>query len=172
MKLGYMLDRELDDIKRIIIHHSSSAHGSVELFRRIHMEDNGYSDIGYNAVIGNGNGMDDGEIDAGRDIAKVPAHCKYQNYDSLGVCVIGNFMETSPTKKQYASLIRQLVKWCLEFNLNPLGKDDKGFIIASHRDYRPTDCPGDTLYAMLPQIRKDVDRRMKRKRTIQTRWKS
>ena len=29
-----------------------------------------------------------------------------------------------------------------------------------HRDFNDTECPGDVLYAMLPQLRKDVAARM------------
>ena len=161
MNIGFLRKRKTSKIKRLIIHHSESKNGSVKLFRRIHISDNGWSDIGYHAVIGNGCGMKDGEINPGRDLCYKGAHCKNQNYDSLGVCVVGSFMEKVPSPEQYTALIRLLTEWCFMFNLDPEGKDEKGFIIAAHRDYRPTDCPGDKFYEMLPQIRIDVKRKLK-----------
>lgn len=156
MNIGFLRKRKISSIKRVILHHSESKHGSVKLFRHIHVHDNGWSDIGYNVVIGNGWGMIDGEIMPGRDLCYAGAHTKWRNADSIGVCLVGSFMETEPSPKQYESLIRLLTEYCFMFNLDPLGQDKHGYVISAHRDYRPTDCPGDSFYKMLPMIREDV----------------
>lgn len=52
--------------------------------RRWHVEDNGWSDIGYHAVIDR-----DGSIAEGRDFATQGAHARGHNKTSLGPCLIG-----------------------------------------------------------------------------------
>lgn len=82
-------------VKTIIIHCSAtkplwyksrSAEEKASEIRRWHVEDNGWSDIGYHYIIDR-----DGAIAKGRDESVQGAHVKGHNEDSIGVCLIGGF---------------------------------------------------------------------------------
>jgi hypothetical protein len=95
--------------KYIVIHHSGVDSGTVQGMDRYHREirhmENG---LAYHFVIGNGNGMGDGEVAVGRrwteqlDGGHVAREA--QNRIALGICLVGNFDQDKPTRKQMASL--------------------------------------------------------------------
>ena len=67
----------------------------------------------------------------------------------------GNFEKEIPTPAQIHSL-EGLVAWiCKTYSIVP-GPST----IVGHRDVNSTDCPGRNLYSLLPQIRKDVARKL------------
>lgn len=83
------------EIKNIILHCSDSKFGDAALIDRWHKK-RGWQGIGYHYVILNGRrivndyrDIDDGLIENGRDIRDIGAHCKGQNRDSIGICLIG-----------------------------------------------------------------------------------
>lgn len=79
---------------RIIFHHSYSHDVPAARIRKWHGE-RGFRDIGYHYVI-----RFDGTIEIGRDLRLVGAHAKGRNYDSIGVCLTGNFFLHEPTMAQ------------------------------------------------------------------------
>ncbi|MEG0309240.1 MAG: peptidoglycan recognition family protein [Clostridium sp.] len=103
-----------------------------------------YGDIGYNFMVGYY-----GSIMEGRSLDFVGAHCNTnsKNYDSIGVCVSGNFelITQSLTNDAKDSLISSLIYLCNKYNISPNN-------IKGHKDYGPTDCPGKSLYQQLPSI--------------------
>ena len=56
----------------------------VAEIKRWHVQDRGWSDIGYNYVI-----CRDGEVKNGRPIERTPAHAKVHNKGSVGICLLG-----------------------------------------------------------------------------------
>ncbi|PYJ84838.1 MAG: hypothetical protein DME22_11240 [Verrucomicrobia bacterium] len=91
--------------KYIVIHHSASPNASVkgmDYYHRVerHME-NG---LAYHFVIGNGHAMKDGEIAIGhRWTAQLDGgHLASEalNKKAVGICMVGNFDEDRPTKRQ------------------------------------------------------------------------
>ena len=111
---------------------------------------NGWAGIGYHYVI-----RKDGTIERGRPLATVGAHAEGQNYHTVGINVTGNFEKEIPTPAQIHSL-EGLVAWiCKTYSIVP-GPST----IVGHRDVNSTDCPGRNLYSLLPQIRKDVARKL------------
>jgi peptidoglycan recognition protein len=58
----------------------------VKGFQDYHMDTNGWSDIGYNFLVGG-----DGNIYEGRGWIRVGAHTPGYNINSMGICLIGNF---------------------------------------------------------------------------------
>lgn len=75
------------DIDTIIIHCADTyAHMDVgaEEIRRWHVEERGWSDIGYHAVI-----RRDGSVEKGRPIDRPGAHAKGHNARSIGICLVG-----------------------------------------------------------------------------------
>jgi N-acetylmuramoyl-L-alanine amidase len=92
-----------EKITHIIMHCSDSEFGCAALIRQWHLE-NGWKDIGYHFVIGNGRPTATlsiawliGEVEIGRlidgnnvlDENEVGAHALGYNRNSLGVCLIG-----------------------------------------------------------------------------------
>ena len=74
-------------INKIIVHCSATPEGRNVLIsevKRWHVEERGWSDIGYHFVI-----ELDGSVRIGRPIEIKGAHSKGNNHDSIGVCYIG-----------------------------------------------------------------------------------
>lgn len=95
--------------KYIVIHHSGTANGSARGMDRYHREERHMENgLAYHFVIGNGNGMGDGEVVVGRrwteqlDGGHVASES--QNKVALGICLVGNFDLNKPTPKQLKSL--------------------------------------------------------------------
>ncbi len=101
------------DIEIIVVHCSTSDWGSASAIDRWHREF-GWDGIGYNYVITNGckvNGKEydqkyDAIVEIGRDLDKVPAHCRGHNRYSIGICLIGNYLFT---KAQFVQLNKLLL---------------------------------------------------------------
>jgi murein DD-endopeptidase MepM/ murein hydrolase activator NlpD len=106
--------------KYIVIHHSAVDVGDVSSMDRYHREsrhmENG---LAYHFVIGNGNGMGDGEVAVchrwkeqldGGHLAS-----EEMNRIALGICLVGNFDERLPSARQMESLralVRALMARC------------------------------------------------------------
>ncbi|XP_023257074.1 peptidoglycan-recognition protein 1-like [Seriola lalandi dorsalis] len=136
--------------QRVIIHHTAlpSCKGLAECKGRIlsiqrgHMTDRGFDDIGYNFLIGG-----DGTVFEGRGWGVVGAHTKGKNHDSVGIAFMGNFNNETPSKEAILS-----VKQLLQSGLSQ-GFLSKEFRVLGHRDLGETECPGEKLYAVLPQLK-------------------
>lgn len=126
------------EINEIIVHCSDSKWGNAEVIDQWHKE-RGWSEIGYNTVILNGYIKSsrnyvadyDGFVEKGRDIGKVPAHCKGHNSNSIGICLIG-VDEFTPL--QAGSLLNMLEYYCEEYNIDP---DN----IFGHYEFSEKTCP-------------------------------
>ena len=84
--------------------------GAAEI-RRWHVEDNGWSDIGYHQVI-----RRNGAIELGRDLKVSGAHVVGYNKLSVGVCLVGGVNadgapENNFTPEQFDSLRLTLDYW-------------------------------------------------------------
>lgn len=135
----------------IVIHHVGIPDGdtSAAAIHRAHLA-NGWAGIGYHYVI-----RKDGTIERGRPLATVGAHAEGQNYHTVGINVTGNFDKEIPTPAQIHALEGLLAWLCKTYDIAP-----GAATIVGHRDVNSTDCPGRHLYDMLPQIRRDVEKRM------------
>lgn len=108
-------------INKIIIHCSDSEWGNAVTIDQWHRARK-FSLIGYHYIILNDSPTSDsktywtdGVVETGRSIERVGAHCKGENEDSIGICLIGR--EHFSTK-QWASLDRLLEILKVEYNLN------------------------------------------------------
>lgn len=114
--------------KKIIIHHASASKCSAEDIHTWHLN-RGWSGIGYHFVV-----RKDGTIERGRPIDRVGAHCTGQNVDSIGVCFEGDYeKETMPDVQLQAG--RELIAYIK-------GLYGQGLVIAKHKSFMATDCPG------------------------------
>jgi hypothetical protein len=104
----------------IVVHHAAVDEGNVKSLDRYHREqrhmENG---LAYHFLIGNGQGMGDGEIAVGNRWKKQldggHLHSEAQNKIALGICLIGDFNKHPPTPRQMRSLedlVRALMRRC------------------------------------------------------------
>lgn len=77
------------------------------------------------------------------------AHCTGQNSTSIGIENEGTYTSTLPTSAQWTALVNLCAYLCQTYGLSPS-------VIYGHRDFLDTQCPGDALYAKLPQLRSEV----------------
>ena len=111
------------NIKKIIIHCSDSDFGDAALIDKWHKE-RGWEGIGYHYVIMNSyrskdnyKKEDDGLIEFGRPVEKVGAHCKGENADSVGICLIGR--HTFTAEQLLVSLPKLVNDLTVSFGLVP-----------------------------------------------------
>ncbi len=143
----------------IIVHNSGTRQGNARIFSYYHKNvrrmKNG---LAYHFVIGNGTSSGNGEIEVGdrwrRQINGGHVHSDYLNNISLGICLVGDFNRSQPTRAQLEAseeLIRYLRARC--------GKVERRDIpVRPHREMNPprwpTDCPGDDFpYRWFGQFR-------------------
>ena|GEM_PF-401237 len=140
----------------IVIHHSATRSGSVnsihdEHRRRKDGNGNPWLGIGYHFVIGNGHGMPDGAVEPTFRWAEQlhGAHSGQALFNSrgIGICLIGNFEDTPPSRSQWQS-VRTLVNVLAERH----GIAAKNII--GHSAVKNTSCPG--KYFPLKDLQKSV----------------
>jgi len=158
--------------KHCIIHHSADGNGNtnytdlVRAYYTYHTQVNGWDDIAYNYLI-----AANGDVYAGRDPEKagirqdnvLGAHFCAKNNNTMGVCMIGDFMSTDPSNLAMQSL-ESLLGWKIHTDtLNPYFSYPHPTlsaallpVIAGHRDGCITNCPGNLLYAKIDAIRNNV----------------
>jgi len=120
----------------IIIHHSLTKDNKVvnwQAIRDYHIKHFGWSDIGYHFGIERVSCVY--QVCIGRPLTQPGAHTVGMNNKAIGICLVGNYDEESPSPEQYlilASLVRCLMK---KFSI-PIAN------IKGHRDYSLKTCPG------------------------------
>lgn len=114
--------------ERIILHHADAKNCSAEDIHRWHLN-NGWSGAGYHFLV-----RKDGKVYRLRPEDKVGAHAYGSNYNSLGVCFEGNFMEEDMQEAQKEAG-KELVAYLKnKYNITT---------VQAHRDVCATSCPGD-----------------------------
>ncbi len=135
---------ELAEIYRtVVIHHTAFYEGTdlrtLAEAQRLHREDRGWADVAYHYFVGRS-----GLLYEGRALNVRGSHVGGYNTGSLGVCLLGNFVEQEPTDAQILSTQR-LLRWATE----RLALTH----IAAHQAFNPgTECPGTTLLPYIPQF--------------------
>jgi len=120
----------------VVIHHSVIDEGddlaSLKEVQRLHQIDRGWADVGYHFLIGK-----EGSIYEGRPLNVRGVHVAGYNTGTVGVCLIGNFMEDTLSDLQ-TQATDAIVQWlAVRLQLTHL---------AGHRDFNgQTVCPGDNL---------------------------
>jgi len=131
--------------KYIVVHNSGSRVGNAHIFdvyhRRVRHMVNG---LAYHFVIGNGHGSGNGQIEIGhRWVAQLNGGhvaSDYLNDIALGICLVGDYNRSVPTKAQLTAL-NELITY-LRYRVGRVqGKES---IVKAHKEInpRPTDCPG------------------------------
>ena len=123
-------------INKLIVHCSATREGddvSVETIKRWHVEGRGWSDIGYHFYIDI-----EGNIFKGRDIAKMGAHCKGYNRNSIGICYCGGVEEDGRTPKDTRTEDQKIALLAVLRTLKAMYPEA---VIHSHRDFARKACP-------------------------------
>ncbi len=122
----------------IVIHHSASDGGSEAAFDVTH-KGLGWRGVGYDFVIGNGNGSPDGlvEVTFRWEEQQDGAHAGVAEFNryGIGICLVGNFDQTYPTARQMEALVG-LINYLQERCQIPTAN------IMGHRHVKSTRCPG------------------------------
>ena len=124
-------------INKIILHCSATEDTpskSYDAIKRYHTVDLGWKDIGYHYILEYVKG--EVQVYNGRPIETVGAHCKGQNTNSIGICIVGNFDKTEPTKAMYHKLAGLLMELLIEYDL------DITDIFPHYRFSKEKTCPG------------------------------
>lgn len=170
----------VDNIKLAVVHHTDSrndytAAESAAIIRGIydfHVHTNHWCDVAYNFFVDRFGTIFEGRY-GGPARAVIGGHTSGFNSVSTGVAVIGDFQSAQVPQAAYDSLVK-LLAWKLAFHgVDPMGQSNvtvgsntsakwpegTGVTLANiegHGDSNKTDCPGQYLEGMLPQLRKDV----------------
>ncbi|HET9242266.1 MAG TPA: N-acetylmuramoyl-L-alanine amidase, partial [Gaiella sp.] len=131
---------------------------------------NGWNDIGYNALVDRFGTVYEGRA-GGLDRNVVGAHARGFNTGSFGIAVLGDFRSAEPTDAALDALARTLA-WRLDVahvdplsTLNGISSGNERFrpgipvflrTVSGHRDTGLTTCPGERLYAQLPDLARRV----------------
>lgn len=121
------------EINKIIIHCTDTPEGrevSVDEIRRWHVEERGWSDIGYHFVI-----ELDGSIKIGRSIERSGAHTKGHNSKSIGVAYVGGANNEDTRTKEQKQALKSLIE-----TLNGIYPGTRNNVFG-HRDFSEKFCP-------------------------------
>jgi N-acetylmuramoyl-L-alanine amidase-like protein len=137
---------------------------------KFHRDTNGWKDIGYNFLVDRYGQVFEGRA-GGVDQAVVGAHAQGYNAQSTSVAQIGTYA-AAPITPEAMAATAQLLGWKLSLhgvpaegavvltsrggsaNRFPAGTPVPVNRICGHRDGDATSCPGDALYAQLPELRR------------------
>ncbi|HEY9726930.1 MAG TPA: N-acetylmuramoyl-L-alanine amidase [Chroococcales cyanobacterium] len=156
----------------IVIHHTATPNppndlskgsiaGAQEFARSIqkaHMDGFGWVDSGHNFLNTTGGFLLEGRqgsldaIKRGRCIRSAHAGNDKGN-ESPGIENEGTFVTHQMSTTQWDSLVELCVSICSSCKIDPNN-------IKGHRDFSPTQCPGDWLYSQLPRLRDEVRKRL------------
>ncbi|HEX6715056.1 MAG TPA: N-acetylmuramoyl-L-alanine amidase, partial [Thermoleophilaceae bacterium] len=170
-------DPVFGDVQVAFVHHTVSANDytpeevpSIILsICRYHRNSNGWNDIGYNFLVDKFGTLWEGRA-GGVDQAVVGAQAQGYNSHSTGIAEIGTHSDVPATPATLDALAR-LIRWKLPLHGAPtqgtvtltsgggsLNRYKSGTPvtferISGHRDADNTSCPGNALYAQLPDLR-------------------
>jgi N-acetylmuramoyl-L-alanine amidase len=128
--------------KFIILHHTATDMGNAKTINRSHGERGFWNGLGYHFLIDNGTlGKGDGQIEMSPRWIRQQngAHCKAggMNDKAIGISLVGNFNQESPTANQLQSLAYLLRTLCDYYHISSGN-------IMGHREVEGahTECPG------------------------------
>lgn len=132
-----------DAYQTAVIHHSvlyaDDDLSSVREVQISHRNERGWADIGYHYLVGK-----DGSLYEGRDIHVRGTHVGGFNTGSVGICLLGNFVNDAPTAAQITATYSVLAWLSVRLQLTHL---------AGHNTFNnETQCPGTNLIPYLPDF--------------------
>jgi hypothetical protein len=160
-------------VTHLIVHHTVNDNDApdwravVLSIWNFHVFDRGFADIGYNYLI-DPNGVIYEGRSGGDDVQG--AHFSGVNAGTMGIGMLGTFTDVEPTREALLALEGLLAWKCDQRCLDPIGSSVHAAsqldlsTISGHRDGPgTTECPGENLYGLMPEIRSDVNRMLNHK---------
>ena len=158
---------QLTEPTHLIVHHSAGNNESenfamvVESIWDIHVNTNGWDDIGYNWLVDPNGVLYQGRLDNYQG-----AHFSCINENTVGVCVIGDYSNVAPSEAALSTLTNVLAFEATDHGIDVLAESyhlTGDFVLANvagHRDSNGsinacsgTECPGESFYFLLPDLR-------------------
>lgn len=165
--------------RKIIVHHTAeslqwinSLSWEIEVIQHIykfHTFTRERWDIGYNYLIGPLGTLYEGRYWWPNAVG---AHATWNNTESIGIALLGNFDIEEPTAEQLNTLKKLLTALSKKYSINPMEnviyhsfnqKSKEPYIInhnfdsfIGHKDVWSTSCPWENLYSLLPNIKRYV----------------
>jgi hypothetical protein len=149
----------------IVVHHTVepgnsedfSKERAFEISRAIqnfHMDSNGWVDSGQQFTNSRGGYVTEGrhrslEVLQGGTQHVQGANVANHNSEVIGIENEGNYVETEVPQALWDSLVQLVAYMASQYGI-PVEQ------IMGHRDFNSTQCPGDVLYARLPELREEV----------------
>ncbi|MER7760684.1 N-acetylmuramoyl-L-alanine amidase [Streptomyces sp. NPDC097619] len=154
--------------QKIIVHHTATAnvtdYSQAQAFRLARsmqnwaMDERHWIDTGQHFTVSRGAHVLEGRhgslaaLQSGTRTVE-SAHCGGQNTVAIGIENEGTYSTVDPRSEQYAALVELCAHLCRQYGL-------RAYQVYGHRDFNATQCPGDRLYALLPQLRRDIAARV------------
>jgi hypothetical protein len=164
-------------VQLAFVHHTVTANeytqdqsaAMVLAIAKYHRDTNGWNDIGYNFLVDRYGQVFEGRA-GGVEQPVVGAQAQGYNNQSTGVALLGTFTD-APIPEPAMAAVARLLGWKLSLHgvpceggltvvsgggsLNRFGSGTPVALqrISGHRDGDKTDCPGNVLYAQLPELR-------------------
>lgn len=113
--------------ERIILHHAEATNCTAEQIHSWHLN-KGWSGAGYHFLV-----RKDGSIYRMRPEDKVGSHAYGSNFNSIGICAEGKYMEEDMPEVQKNAIIELVNYLKAKYNIT---------IVQAHRDVCATSCPG------------------------------
>jgi hypothetical protein len=179
--------REYARVSKLVVHHTVTPNddpdpaSTVRAIYAYHTQSRGWDDIGYNFLVDAAGRVYEGrfarqyapdEVPTGENpdgAGVVGAHAQRHNHGSAGVALLGDFHGGQPPPAALDGLVAVLAWKAARHGIDPQGAtpftttDGHTYAfpnVAGHRDVGKTECPGDHLYAALPQVRQRVAERL------------
>lgn len=138
------------NVSHLVVHHSDTPNNAsdweavVRSIHRFHTGTRGWADIGYHWLV-----SPEGTLYQGR--AHMPsgnpdvqgAHAPGANSFSMAVNYLGSFTHAEPSHAAHDTAAETLA-WKADEQGIPVGR------VQGHRDWTATECPGESLYGLLP----------------------
>ena len=141
----------MNGVTRITVHHEGfrpfwsadtrTTAIRLEQIRRTHTADRGWADIGYHYIVDRA-----GNVWEGRDIRYQGAHVKDNNEHNLGIMLLGNFEQQTPTQTQLTTL-QSTLRFMMARHRVPVSR------VYTHRELGKTACPGRNLQPRVASLR-------------------
>jgi len=148
----------------IVIHHTASpnvtdyslaaAYKVQHWIQDLHMDTNGWIDIGNQLTISRGGFLMEGRskslpsINNGQNV--LGAQTANKNSHTIGIEHEGTYVSADVPTALFDMSVLTCAWLCNQYGLDP------HVAIVGHRDYNSTQCPGDVFYARLPELRDRV----------------